>query len=247
MRTSWRLAFVFPLLVFLLLVQTSIVKAEDDQENPFNSQDSDNGSKNQPVTTTPQSLPPAPTPTPSTSKNKKSKQRKYFVPDPERSDAGIFNVAIAAGGNFYIEPQVDAATLLANGNYFMDFGFQGGVFFDYDYSQMPENIPLALRGMIGYKYILSSVHVFDVDLAARYMLRVSDKSEFGIGPGISAAVWYRAITSTSNTEQVLFLPSFLLDLGFDFNPFMTDFKWVINRIGASSTIMGFELYFGFRL
>jgi hypothetical protein len=243
MRTSWSTAPLYSLLVFLFFVQSSVVKGENDQETPFSGQENDN-STNQPVTTSP----PSPsTSSPSTSKNKKGKHSKYFVPDPDRSDAGVFNVALAAGGNFYFEPQVDPITNLATGDYFKDFGFQGGVFFDYDYSQMPENIPLALRGMIGYKYILSSVHVFDVDLAARYMLRVSDKTEFGIGPGVSAAVWYRAITSTSPTEQVLFLPSFLIDMGFDFNPFMADFKWVINRIGADSTIMGFELYFGFRL
>jgi hypothetical protein len=65
--------------------------------------------------------------------------------------------------------------------------------------------------------------------------------------GGSAAVWYRPQSSSAPNEEVIFLPSLLLGAGFEFNPFMVDFKWLINRVGADSTIMGFELYFGFRI
>jgi hypothetical protein len=190
----------------------------------------------------------APATAPSQTPSKPARQkRKYFIPDTQRSDAGVFHVAFAVGGNFYIEPVVNATTGIATGDFYKDFGFQGGVFFDYDYSQMTENIPIALRGMIGYKYVLSSVNVFTFDGVVRYMVKVSDKSSFGIGPGVSAGVWYRTITATSAQEQVVFLPSLLLNAGFDFNPFMTNFNWVVTRIGSNSTIMGWELYFGFRL
>lgn len=182
---------------------------------------------------------------------RKLKKRYFGTEKPERIDAGVFHVAFAAGGNFYIEPkyQVDATTgsKETTGEYFKDFGFQGGVYFDYDYSEMTENVPLALRGMVGYKYILSSVHVFTFDGMVRRIFRVSDNSTFGVGMGGSAAVWYRSITSTSPDEEVIFLPSFLVGAGFEFDPFMTDFKWLINRVGGDNTIMGFELYFGFRL
>lgn len=180
-------------------------------------------------------------------KTTRQTKRTYFIPDPERSDAGIFHVAFAAGGNFYLEPKVSATTGAATGDYFKDFGFQGGVYFDYDYSQLTENVPLGIRGMVGYKYILNSVNVFTFDALARYMLRTSDKSSLGIGLGTSAAVWYRSVTSTSPREQVLFLPSFIIGAGFDFTPFMVDFKWIITRIGVNNTMMGWELYFGFRL
>jgi len=177
----------------------------------------------------------------------RDQRRKYFVPDTERVDAGIFHVAFAAGGNFYLEPKLDAVTREPDGEYFKDFGFQAGVFFDYDYSSLNENIPLGLRGMVGYKYILSSVHVFTFDGVVRYMFRVSDRTTFGLGLGGSAAVWYRSITDTSPDEEVIFLPSFIVGGGFEFNPFMVDFKWLINRLGGDATIMGFELYFGVRL
>ena len=64
--------------------------------------------------------------------------------------------------------------------------------------------------------------------------------------GASAAIWYRTNTAASN-EQIIFLPSVILGAGFEFNPFMVDFKWLINRFGQDTTITGLELYFGFRL
>lgn len=182
---------------------------------------------------------------------RKSKKRYFGTEKPERVDAGVFHVGFAAGGNFYTEPkyQVDRTTgkKEPSGDYYKDFGFQAGAYFDYDYSELTENVPLSLRGMLGYKYVLSSVHVFTFDGMVRRIFRTSDASTFGIGMGGSAAVWYRAVTSTSPDEEVIFLPSFLVGAGFEFNPFMVDFKWLINRIGGDNTIMGFELYFGFRL
>ncbi|MBI4404462.1 MAG: hypothetical protein HY537_09890 [Deltaproteobacteria bacterium] len=169
-------------------------------------------------------------------------KRKYFIEDPQRIDAGIFHVAFAAGGNFYIEPKLDA-NRVPLGDYFKDFGFQGGAYFDYDY----DDINLGLRGFLGYKYILNSVHVFTFDPMVRYLWKFSDKVHFGLGVGGSAAIWFRKVTDTSGREEVAFIPSLLLGAGFDFNPFMVDFKWLINRIGPDSTIMGWEGYFGFRL
>lgn len=185
-------------------------------------------------------------------KSDKEKDRKYFVPDPQRIDAGVFHVGFAVGGNFYMEPKFSLNTRgqrssAPTGDYFKDFGFQAGVYFDYDYSALTENVPLGLRGMIGYKYILSSVHIFAFDGLARYMFRTSDKSTFGLGAGVSAAMWYRAITDTSVEEQVLFLPSFVLGAGFEYNPFMVDFKWLIQNFSSAASIFGFELYFGLRL
>lgn len=186
---------------------------------------------------------------PKTSQEKwdRNRKRQYFVPDTERTDAGIFHVAIAVGGNFYIEPQVNLSTKTATGDYFKDFGFQAGVYFDYDYSALTENVPLGIRGMIGYKYIFGSMHVFCFDGVARYMIRVSDWTTFGIGPGVSAGVWYRSLGTGVREEQTLFVPSFLINAGFEFNPFMADFKWNITRIGSDVNVMGFELYFGLRL
>ena len=180
---------------------------------------------------------------------KKFVTRKYMVEDPSRVDAGIFHVAFAGGGNFYIEPEVVSATNTPTGNYFKDYGFHAGVFFDYDYSEMQENIPLQLRGMLGYKYILNSTHIVAFDGMVRRMFALSDKVAFGVGMGGSAAVWYRVPNATQPTakEEITFLPSLLLGAGFDFNPFMVDFKWLINRIGQDSSISGIELYFGFRL
>ena len=149
-----------------------------------------------------------------------------------------------------MEPKLTADSAgkkVTNGEYFKDFGFQAGVFFDYDYSEMDVNIPLGLRGMVGYKYILNSVHVFSFDGVVRHMWRFSETASFGAGLGGSAAVWYRSITASSPDEEIVFLPSFVVTAGFDFTPFMVDFKWLINRIGGDNTIMGFELYFGFRL
>ncbi|MBI3295124.1 MAG: hypothetical protein HYZ71_10380 [Deltaproteobacteria bacterium] len=182
-------------------------------------------------------------------KEQQAKNQKYFVPDTDRVDAGVFHVAFAAGGNFYIEPEVQLNTNNPTGNYFKDFGFQAGAYFDYDYSELPENIPLALRGMVGYKYVLNSAHVFTFDGMVRKMFRFSDNASFGVGLGGSAALWYRQPSATQifATEQMVFLPSLLIGAGFDFTPFMIDFKWLVNRIGSNTAIMGFELYFGFRL
>jgi hypothetical protein len=224
------------LFILVALVYATAVRAENsgEEDAPYSSED-DGGS----VPTPPPAIPAKP--------SKRSKQRKYFIPDTQRTDAGIFHVAFAAGGNFYFEPKVNSTTGVATGDYFKDFGFQGGVYFDYDYSQLTENVPFAIRGMVGYKYILSSVNVFTFDGMVRYMLRTSDVSALGLGAGVSAGVWYRGVTSTSPREQVLFLPSLILGAGFDFTPFMVDFKWLITRIGSNNTIMGWELYFGFRL
>lgn len=183
-----------------------------------------------------------------TRKDRKGERRKYITGhDPGRSDAGVFHVGFALGGNMYIEPKIDGTTRAPLGEYFKDFGFQAGVYFDYDYSEMDENIPLSLRGMLGYKYILNSVHVFAFDGVVRHMWRLSESASFGLGIGGSAAVWYRTVTSASPDEEIIFLPSFVVSTGFEFKPFMVDFKWLINRFGEDSTITGFELYFGFRL
>jgi len=193
---------------------------------------------------------PAPPPPPQRRRDRKGERKKHFVPDIKRTDAGIFHVAAVVGGNFYTEPKVtkDASgNLTSTGEYFKDFGFQAGVIFDYDYSEMDENIPLSLRGMIGYKYVLSSVHVFSFDGAVRRMFRFSDAASFGLGLGASAAVWYRSITASSPDEEIIFLPSVYATAGFDFTPFMVEFKWLVNRFGEDSTITGLELYFGFRL
>lgn len=183
-------------------------------------------------------------PPPHAGQNQKQK-RQFFNPSNPRADAGVFHVAFAFGGNFYIEPKT--TNNVPNGDYFKDPGFQAGVYFDHDYSELDENIPLMLRGMIGYKYVLSSVHMFSFDGMVRQMWRWSEKTSFGVGMGGSAALWYRVVTPTSPNEEVVFLPSLLLGAGFEFNPFMADFKWMINRIGADNIIMGFELYFGFRI
>lgn len=227
------------LLTLFSTYTTKVAKAEEPGDDaPYASE---------PDAPAPEEVAPPPSkPAKPSKKRDASKERKYFIPDPKRSDAGVFHVAFIAGGNFYIEPRLTTASL-PTGDYFKDFGFGGGVVFDYDYSEMSENIPLALRGFFGYKYILSSVHVFTFDGVVRYMIKVSDASNFGIGMGISTAVWYRAVTDTSPTQSVTFLPSAIFSAGFDFTPFMVDLKWLINRIGSNNTIMGWELYFGFRL
>lgn len=178
--------------------------------------------------------------------NTKQETRKFFNDDTKRVDAGVFHVGFAAGGNFYIEPDVDNNDV-PTGDFYKDFGFQAGVYFDHDYSELDENIPLMLRGMIGYKYMLASVHAFSFDGMVRRMFRFSEHASFGLGVGASAAVWFRARTATSPNEEVILLPSLLIGGGFEFNPFMVDLKWAINRVGAENVIMGFELYFGFRL
>lgn len=187
---------------------------------------------------------------------KRAKQKRYFVaqdPDEKRVDAGIFSVGFAVGGNFYTEPQTTEVTdskgvkrQTPNGDYYKDFGFQGGVYFDYDYSQLNENIPLGIRGMLGYKYILSTTHVFSFDGVVRRMFNFSEGVTFGAGIGGSAALWYRA-ESTEAVSESIFLPSFIATFGFEFNPFMVDFKWLINRFQSDNTITGVELYFGVRL
>lgn len=188
-------------------------------------------------------------PVPPPPAKKQQPQRKYMVPDPNRVDAGVFHVGFALGGNFYVEPQIDNTTGAANGDYFKDFGFQAGVYFDYDYSALTENVPLSLRGMLGYKRILKSVNVFTFDGAVRHMWRFSERATFGAGIGGSAAVWFREsqTVAPAAAEEIIFLPSFLITFGFEYNPFMVDFKWLINRFGQDSTITGLELYFGFRL
>ncbi len=183
--------------------------------------------------------PSAPTP---------KKEKRYFGTEKEpRIDAGIFHVAFAGGGNFFIEPKVDATTQAPIGEYFNDFGFGGGVYFDYDYSQMTENIPLMLRGFVGYKYVLQSVHVFDVEGIVRRMWQFSNSATFGIGAGVSNALWYRALTDNSPYEETLFLPSFIVETGFEFNPLMVELKWLINRLGSESSINGLEFMLGIRL
>ena len=60
----------------------------------------------------------------------KSKTRKYFTDDTPRSDAGIFHVGFALGGNVYIEPKLFKAGNSQGGqagefadDYFKDFGY----------------------------------------------------------------------------------------------------------------------------
>ncbi len=188
---------------------------------------------------------------PAKPKKKKLQKRKYFTDDSPRTDAGVFHVAATFGGNMYIEPEVNNSNL-PTGNFHKDFGFAAGVTFDYDYSELDENIPLMLRGFVGYKYVLSSVHVATFDGIVRRMWKFSEKSSFGLGFGGSAAVWYRVeLTSSTGTvlanEEIIFLPSFIMEAGFDFNPFMIDIRLLINRIKGDSSILGGELYFGFRL
>lgn len=187
--------------------------------------------------------------TPQPQQQRQRQKRKYMVADPDRVDAGLFHVGFAVGGNFYIEPKFSSTTNEPLGDYFKDFGFQGGMYFDYDYSALSENVPIALRGMLGYKRILGNTNVFALDGVVRHMFRFSDKATFGIGPGVSAALWFREGSTTApvSDEEIIFLPSFILTAGFEYNPFMVDFKWLINRVGQDATIMGFELSFGFRL
>ncbi|NBX76833.1 MAG: hypothetical protein EBQ92_09780 [Proteobacteria bacterium] len=182
----------------------------------------------------------------------KPKPRKYFSDDTPRIDAGIFHVAFALGGNVYIEPKLNSTTGDFADDYFKDFGYQGGVYFDYDYSRMTENIPLALRGFVGYKYALNSTHIFAVEGMIRRMFQVSQNTDFGLGVGLSLATWFRSQTineggETSQIDQTVLLPTFILGAGFDFNPFMVDLKWMIHRFGVGETVMGAEFYFGVRL
>lgn len=222
--------FLLLCLALLCALSTEIARGElEDQESP-------------PQQPEPLGEPPPPPALKQEAAALKPKKRKYFIPDPTRVDAGIFHVGFAAGGNFYTEPKVDQ-NQRPLGSYFKDFGFGGGLYFDYDYM----DIPLALRGFAGYKYKLNSVHVFAIEGLLRRMFAFSETVMFGLGAGVSAAVWYRTITSQSTREEVIFLPSLIFGGGFDFNPFMVDIKWLINRFGEDSTITGFELYFGVRL
>lgn len=176
----------------------------------------------------------------------KKPKRKYFIPDPGRVDAGIFHVGFALGGNFYIEPILTVAAngnRTANGDYYRDLGFGGGVYLDWDYG----DIPLGLRTSFNYKYILRSVHTFSIDAVARHMFSFSDKARFGVGVGTSAAIWYRTLTPQTTYEEVYFLPALVVESGFEFNPFMVEVKWLINQWGIDRTVMGFELYFGVHL
>jgi hypothetical protein len=79
------------------------------------------------------------------------------------------------------------------------------------------------------------------------MFRVSDWTTFGLGTGVSAGVWYRPAGNSVRETQTLFVPSFLITAGFEFNPFMTDLKWSITRVGSDVNVMGWELSFGVRL
>jgi len=180
------------------------------------------------------------------------KTRKYFSDQSPRSDAGIFHVGFALGGNFYVEPKLFADSKLFADDYFKDFGYQGGVFFDYDYSRMTENIPLALRGFVGYKYVLNSTHVFSLEGMVRRMFQLSENSDFGLGVGVSLASWFRQTVEVTNNEtteidQTVLLPTFILEAGFDFNPFMVDLKGMIHRFGTGENLLGIEFYFGVRL
>jgi hypothetical protein len=229
--TSW----VFLALVLLLGHSLpSAAWAEDEEDDSYLTEDSK--AKAEPDQ-----------PQPAKPKKKSLQKRKYFTDNSPRQDAGVFHVAATVGGNFYIEPEVNQTTLAPTGNFHKDFGFAVGVTFDYDYSELDENIPLCLRGMFGYKYVLNSVHVATFDGIVRRMWRFSERSSFGLGMGGSAAVWYRVEIPSVSTEEILFLPSFVLEAGFDFNPFMIDIRLLINRIKGDSSILGGELYFGFRL
>ncbi len=236
---SSRFSVKFLVILLPLLLLASPLKAEEeegyDNESPIE----------------------APPPKRPAKKAKKFGQKRYFVaqdPDERRTDAGVFSVGFAVGGNFYMEPQTKNTTDSAGvtrqtvtGDYFKDFGFQGGVYFDYDYSQLTENVPLGIRGMLGYKYILNSTHVFAFDGVVRRMFNVSENVTAGIGMGGSAALWYRSDSAANAESESIFLPSFIATFGCEFNPFMVDFKWLINRFQSDNTITGVELYFGVRL
>jgi hypothetical protein len=220
-------------------------------QKPLLAEDEEEDSTDRPTLEQTQEQTPAAEPRGKLKTKKSKKKSKYYVEDTERTDAGVFHAAFAFGGNFYVEPKYSRPTttspLTPNGDYFKDFGFQAGAYFDYDYSELTENVPLGVRGMFGYKYILNSTHVFAFDGMTRVMWRLSDKTSFGLGLGVSLGVWYRAQTDSSAYEETKFLPCGIIGAGFEFNPFMVDLKWLINRIGSDSTITGVELYFGFRL
>lgn len=233
------------ILSFFLAVQSLTLRAEEETEE---SQETAPVEELQPAQKATPSSKTVVTPAP----KKERKERRYFGTEPEpRIDAGIFHVAFVGGANFFIEPKLQLNNLgevdgKRTGEYFNDFGFGGGVVFDFDYSQMAENIPLMLRGFVGYKYVLRSVHVFDVEGIVRRMWQFSDSSTFGIGAGVSSAIWYRTKTDESLYEETLFLPSFVVETGFEFNPLMVELKWLVNRLGTDSSINGIEFLVGLR-
>src|SRR5260370_33334159 len=73
----------------------------------FRSTDADGPPDKQGEATPSKAVPNAKTPA---TKQKDTKSRKYFIPDTDRTDAGIFHVAFAGGGNFYIEPRSEEHT-----------------------------------------------------------------------------------------------------------------------------------------
>jgi len=187
------------LLTFFLLFAGSLRAEVDDSSGG----DSNNNNTVQDSTTVNSSdaasapATPATPSTPTRHKHHTSVSRHYLTDTPGRSDAGVFHVGFGVGGNLFIEPQSDPNTGLAEGAYYKDFGFGVGVFFDYDYSETAPNIPLELRGMIGYNYILSSVHMFTFDGVVRRVFRLAENATFGLGGGVSTAIWYRTVTDTS--------------------------------------------------
>src|SRR4051812_23875518 len=78
---------------------------------------------------------PPPPPPPVRKKSKTKSGRREYVTDVDhndRSDAGVFHIGFAAGGNFYLEPKLlqVGTQQTTTGEYFKDFGFQGGAYFD---------------------------------------------------------------------------------------------------------------------
>lgn len=231
------LAFLLTLIISSISSNVMAENENEENQNPSPVEDLQPSQKSIPLSQ----------PTTPASPRKEKKDKRYFGTEKEpRIDAGIFHVGFAAGGNFFIEPKLSAANGTPLKEYFNDFGFGGGVVFDFDYSQMTENIPLMLRGFVGYRYVLRSVHVFDVQGIVRRMWQFSDSSSFGIGAGVSSALWFRTITDESLYEETLFLPSLVLETGFEFNPLMVDLKWLVNRLGTDSTINGVEFSLGIR-
>lgn len=225
----------------LLALQSPLILAEEESEDL---QGNSQVEELQPA----QKAAPAPQTVIAPPPKKERKEKRYFGTEPEpRIDAGLFHVAFVGGPNFFIEPKLSPTNKEPLEEYFNDFGFGGGVLFDFDYSQMAENIPLMLRGFVGYRYVLRSVHVFDVQGIVRRMWQFSDSATFGIGAGVSSAIWYRTKTDESLYEETLFLPSLVVETGFEFNPLMVELKWLVNRLGTDSTINGVEFLVGIRL
>lgn len=186
-----------------------------------------------------------------TSGNQK-KVRTFFNSQEKRVDAGVFHVGFAAGGNFFIEPE-EYGTIYSSestGQYFTSFGLQAGIYLDHDYSELTENVPLMIRAIIGYRYILDSIHIFAVDGLVRYMMRFSEHNALGLGGGVSAGIWYvpgSYYAPPYTVNEVAFVPALLLSAGIEFDNFFGDFKTMVKEINSFSTILGFELSFGFRL